>query len=301
MAESFKTNTSGFAAYATADDLVIYRDWRLIADLVRDDDRRATLDELVGSNEIQSITITAVGGTFTVSFDGQTTSAIAFDATNATLQSALEALSSIGAGSVSVSGGPGATSAFSIEFIGLLENSDQPALTTNAAGLSGVGASAAVSVLTKGGGADNRVERALKTATGMIESEIFHGGRYSRADMKRLLVEIEDPDDNDEEKFTMARDLLRQITCDLAFWVLIKRRKPDVNGEKIAGVKEALEYLVRLRNGEAIFPFQETTDAGVMDYAMLDPRYTKSNYESKNPFRTSSGSRRMFGQRANGL
>ena len=41
-------------------------------------------------------------GTFTLSFDGQTTSAIAWDASASTVQSALESLSNIDAGEVTI-------------------------------------------------------------------------------------------------------------------------------------------------------------------------------------------------------
>jgi hypothetical protein len=59
-------------------------------------------------NERQQLTITGVptGGTFTLTYNGQTTSAIAYDANAATVQAALAALSNIGVGNVAVTGGP---------------------------------------------------------------------------------------------------------------------------------------------------------------------------------------------------
>lgn len=60
------------------------------------------LGELVGNNEVQTITIDATGGTFTTTFGGQTTSAVAYNARASALQTALEALSTIGSGNVSV-------------------------------------------------------------------------------------------------------------------------------------------------------------------------------------------------------
>ena len=67
-------------------------------------------------NEKQVVTITnATGGTFTLGFDGQTTSAIAYNASAATVQAVLCALSTIGASGVSVTGNDG--SPYSIEFI----------------------------------------------------------------------------------------------------------------------------------------------------------------------------------------
>lgn len=56
--------------------------------------------------DVQTITITGspTGGTYTLSFGGQTTSALAFNANAAAIQAALQALSTIGSGKVAVTG-----------------------------------------------------------------------------------------------------------------------------------------------------------------------------------------------------
>lgn len=63
-------------------------------------------------NEVQTVTITGspTGGTFRLQYDGETTTAIAHNASAATVQAALEALPSIGTGNVACGGGalPGA-------------------------------------------------------------------------------------------------------------------------------------------------------------------------------------------------
>jgi len=61
------------------------------------------------SNEVQTVTITGAptGGTFTITWSGQTTTAIAYNATAATVQTALEALSNIAPGDVVVTGNAG--------------------------------------------------------------------------------------------------------------------------------------------------------------------------------------------------
>ncbi|MET3995042.1 hypothetical protein ABID65_006708 [Bradyrhizobium sp. S3.9.2] len=61
-----------------------------------------------GSNDVQTVTITGTptGGTFTLTSDGQTTAAIAFNATAAQVQTALQALTRIGANNIDVTGGP---------------------------------------------------------------------------------------------------------------------------------------------------------------------------------------------------
>lgn len=61
------------------------------------------------SNEVQTLTVTGspTGGTFTITWSGQTTAAIAYNATAATVQTALEALSNIAPGDVVVTGAAG--------------------------------------------------------------------------------------------------------------------------------------------------------------------------------------------------
>lgn len=92
-----------------------------------------------GTNEKQTLEITGTptGGTFTLTFNGQTTAAIAFNATAATVQAALELLSTIRAGNVRCSGGalPGAT--VIIEFIQELGKAPQNAMTADISSLTG--------------------------------------------------------------------------------------------------------------------------------------------------------------------
>ena len=59
------------------------------------------------TDEQQTVRVTnATGGTFTLTFNGQTTAPLAFNATAAQVDAALEALSNIGANDVQTSGGP---------------------------------------------------------------------------------------------------------------------------------------------------------------------------------------------------
>jgi hypothetical protein len=92
-----------------------------------------------GVNEEQTLTLTGVpdGGSFTITFGGQTTAAIAFDATAAEVEAALELLSSIGAGNVSCSGGPLPGTAVVIEFIGDLAQQSLALATADGGNLTG--------------------------------------------------------------------------------------------------------------------------------------------------------------------
>lgn len=73
-------------------------------------------------NEVESVTIDATGGTFTLTYGGQETDPIAFDASAADVQAALEALSTIAVGDVIVSGPDGGP--YLVEFSGLLRYTD---------------------------------------------------------------------------------------------------------------------------------------------------------------------------------
>lgn len=72
------------------------------------------------TNETQTVTITGTptGGTFTLTYSGQTTAAIAYNATAATVKTALEALSNIDVGDVTTAGGPFPGTAVTVTFVG---------------------------------------------------------------------------------------------------------------------------------------------------------------------------------------
>jgi hypothetical protein len=105
-------------------------------------------------NEVQTVTITGTptGGTFTLTFDGSTTAAIAYNATASAVQSALEALPSVDTGAVVVTGGPGPSTAFTVTFSGAqFQGSNVPAMTASGASLTG-GTSPDVTIATPTGG-----------------------------------------------------------------------------------------------------------------------------------------------------
>ncbi len=107
------------------------------------------------ASEVQTVTITGTptGGTFPLTVAGQTTGAVAYNATAATVKAALEALSNVNVGDVSVSGGPGPGTPYVVTFGGQYAGEDMPAMTASGASLTG-GTSPAVGVTTTtaGGG-----------------------------------------------------------------------------------------------------------------------------------------------------
>ncbi len=70
-------------------------------------------------NEVQTLTATGTvsGGTYRLQIDGYTTSSLAYNASNATIQAALEALPNIGTGNIAVGGGafPGTPATFTFQ------------------------------------------------------------------------------------------------------------------------------------------------------------------------------------------
>jgi hypothetical protein len=113
----------------------------------------ATPGSTAGTNEIQTVTITGTptGGTFTLTYNGQTTAPIAFNATAGTVQAALEALRNIGTGNVLGGGGPGPGTPYTITFQGALAGQNVNQMT--AAGAFTGGSSPAVAVTTTTPGA----------------------------------------------------------------------------------------------------------------------------------------------------
>jgi phage tail sheath protein FI len=105
------------------------------------------------NNEVQIITITGgpTGGTYTLTFAGQTTADIAYNATASAVQAALVALSDIAPGDVVVTGSGGGP--YSTAFQGTYAATNVPPITTDATGLTG-GTSPDVTVSTSTQGSD---------------------------------------------------------------------------------------------------------------------------------------------------
>jgi hypothetical protein len=104
------------------------------------------------ADEVQTLTVSATGGTFTISFDFEglagTTSPLAYNANAATVQAALEALRPIKTGNVACSGT--LSGGMSITFQNKLGKANMPLLTTNAGSLTGGAGTATVVQTTQG-------------------------------------------------------------------------------------------------------------------------------------------------------
>jgi hypothetical protein len=101
------------------------------------------------TDEVQTLTVGGSGLTdFTLTFGGQTTDDIEADATAEDVQAALEALSTIGEGNVTVTGDAGGP--WTVTFGGDLENTNVAQLTTTPTG----GTGTVTAATTTAGGAD---------------------------------------------------------------------------------------------------------------------------------------------------
>jgi hypothetical protein len=106
-------------------------------------------DVILSGNELQLVDVDgASAGTFTLTFDGQTTGNIAFDASASTLKTALEALSNIGLDDVSVT--KPAADQWQVEFKNDLGQQNVALMTMNTGGLTGPGGGAGVTTTTAG-------------------------------------------------------------------------------------------------------------------------------------------------------
>src|ERR1700742_4508233 len=81
-------------------------------------------DELTDEQQTARLT-NATGGTFTLTFDGQTTAPLPFNATAAQVDTALEALSNVGANNIQTSGGPVNTANLNVFFRRTLQQANQ--------------------------------------------------------------------------------------------------------------------------------------------------------------------------------
>lgn len=119
---------------------------------------------VAGTDEVQTITFggTPTGGTFKLAFKGQTTAAISWSATNATLVSnidtALEALTTIGSGNVTTAVGTmtAGIGTITVTFTGSLAKKAVPLISVFSNDLTGTAPTLAVAETTPGVDATSR-------------------------------------------------------------------------------------------------------------------------------------------------
>jgi PKD repeat protein/type 1 glutamine amidotransferase len=112
------------------------------------------------TNESQTIAVAgATGGTFTLTFDGQTTAPIAFPLVNTEIEAALEALSNID--DVAVTG----TGTRTVNFRGNQQQKDVPQMTADGSGLTGTAPTVTIATSQPGGFYQAPVNDARRSST----------------------------------------------------------------------------------------------------------------------------------------
>lgn len=106
-----------------------------------------------GTSEVQTVTISGspTGGTFTLTYAGQTTGSIAYNAAASAVQTALAALSNVGSGNVAVTGSAGGP--YTVTFQGSLAHTNVAQMTATSSLTGGTSPGVAVSTTTGGANA----------------------------------------------------------------------------------------------------------------------------------------------------
>lgn len=114
-----------------------------------------------------------------------------------------------------------------------------------------------------------RLYRILKSASGKVESACLVKKMYTPEDLAEL---IRIDEDTGEYVGGNSAETLVKLVCDLAFYQSSQRKQPNSGDPKnVPGAVEALELLDRLRDGERIFSFQETQNAGLPSVVTPEP------------------------------
>jgi hypothetical protein len=129
-----------------------------------------TLTPITSTNAQHLLDVSALGGTFHLTFNGATTPAIPFDASPASIQSFLQALPTIGVGNVitSLQGDMNTL----IEYVGSLAAQAVPTLISDATNLIPDIASAVINVIDSGGNMINQVFEMLSGDPLMIGARV---------------------------------------------------------------------------------------------------------------------------------
>lgn len=97
------------------------------------------------------------------------------------------------------------------------------------------------------------LNRFLLSGSGRVESTCAVANRYKPVDLAALIG-----------SGTAGEQILIKLVADLCFWQLCQRRQPATADIKnTPGAAEAFEYLKQLANGDCIFGFVESGNAGL--------------------------------------
>lgn len=199
-------------------------------------------------NEIQTVTITGgpTGGTFTLTYAGQTTAGIPYNATPAQVQAALRLLSNIAPAGVKATGTALPAGSVAVEFVNQLGGTDVAAMTANSAGLTGGTTPTAVVTQTTAG--------APVTSVGLVpilgkQFKVYcdpTSGALGTTKLSRVL--------NGEMRIQNRYGPVWVVDADNASWVAFVEMEPTVELMlHLAADSEGMQFLTPMRDGSGRF------------------------------------------------
>jgi hypothetical protein len=197
-------------------------------------------------NAVYSVTIdgTVTGGTFTLTYSAQTTSAIAYDATAAQVEAALVALNNINYGDVQVSGGPGDEAPFYVTFTGDLGNQAITMTGTFTSLTAAPGTSAVASVKT---GTAITTVTALPAIPGNVN--VYVDTDFANIGTTKL-TRLFEADVNIASRFNP----MWVLDSDQTSFAATVEAPPDVTSRlKMAANGAGMEYLNTIRDGSTVY------------------------------------------------
>ncbi len=206
-------------------------------------------------NEVQQIAVNATGGTYTLTYAGQTTGNIAYNASAAVVLAALEALSNIPAGSLRVEQTVAASPSFTylVEFGGSLGETNVAAMTSTATNLTGGTGAAAITTVTAG---------AAVTAVSLIPINPNQVCVYAYSSAQASISDT--TNETATYQLTDAMEVVLSISgrygpyytldCSQSSFSAMVELAPTVQlTTRMQANSEGLAYLTQLRNGGTVF------------------------------------------------
>lgn len=210
--------------------------------------KRLTYDVPLSGNEVQQIAITGApaGGSFTLTYAGQTTAAIAYNAPASAVQSALEALSNVEVGDVYCAGGALPATPVTVEFRGNLAQTNVASLTADGTGLTG-GAGPAVAITTPTPGAPPTTPALVPISPGEID--VYIDDTAAGLGVSQLMADF----DYTWELGDRNNPIYVLNSANLSYDALIEARPSPSMGLVLSNNAEARALLTAMRAGATKF------------------------------------------------
>jgi flagellar hook-associated protein 2 len=193
-------------------------------------------------------------GTYTLTYEGQTTAAIAYNASTSEIQAALEALSTIGAGSITVGGGTEGLADGAVTFTFSTTLGNVSMISVNGSDLGPSGSTVTVEETTKG------IPAYISRSSNTVD-DVIHG----------VALHLHDVTDATGEEITLTRDIESvkdRLTSMVEAYNLAVANIQETTGydsdTKQAGVLMG-DYVVRTINSQLRTPFVARTSGFVED------------------------------------